>query len=56
MVQEVRSGNLGLLPDAEHVHLMAAPESEESLRRGVGEAHRRYSRIINFRESWRGHL
>ncbi len=43
-----------LMPN--HVHLIAVPESEESLRRGIGEAHRRYSRLINFRENWRGHL
>ena len=39
-----------------HVHLIVAPKSEEGLRRGIGEAHRRYSRRINFREGWRGHL
>ncbi|MFQ5848885.1 MAG: transposase [Candidatus Methylomirabilales bacterium] len=26
------------------------------LRRAIGEAHRRYTRRINFREGWRGHL
>jgi putative transposase len=43
-----------LMPN--HVHLIAVPESEEALRRGIGEAHRRYSRMINFREGWKGHL
>jgi REP-associated tyrosine transposase len=43
-----------LMPN--HVHLIAVPDSEESLRRGIGEAHRRYSRMVNFRENWRGHL
>jgi putative transposase len=43
-----------LMPN--HVHLIAVPENEESLRRGIGETHRRYSRLINFRENWRGHL
>lgn len=43
-----------LMPN--HVHLIAVPESEDGLRRGIGEAHRRYSRMINFRENWRGHL
>lgn len=43
-----------LMPN--HVHLMAVPETEDGLRRGIGEAHRRYSRLINFREGWRGHL
>ncbi len=39
-----------------HVHLVVVPESDEGFRRGIGEAHRRYSRRINFRENWRGHL
>jgi len=43
-----------LMPN--HVHLIAVPETEDGLRRGIGEAHRRYSRMINFREKWRGHL
>jgi putative transposase len=43
-----------LMPN--HVHLIAVPQTEDGLRRGIGEAHRRYSRMINFREEWRGHL
>ncbi len=43
-----------LMPN--HVHLIAVPKEEDSLARAVGEAHRRYSRMINFREGWRGHL
>ena len=43
-----------LMPN--HVHLIAVPQSEESLSRAIGEAHRRYTRRINFREKWRGHL
>jgi putative transposase len=39
-----------------HVHLIAVPASQDGLRCAVGEAHRRYSRRINFREGWRGHL
>ena len=39
-----------------HVHLIVVPQSAESLRRAIGEAHRRYTRRINFREGWRGHL
>jgi putative transposase len=39
-----------------HVHLIVVPASEDGLRCAVGEAHRRYSRRINFREGWRGHL
>lgn len=36
--------------------MIAAPQYEEGLRRAIGEAHRRYTRQINFREGWRGHL
>ena len=43
-----------LMPN--HVHLIAIPETDEGLRQGIGEAHRRYSRLINFREGWQGHL
>jgi putative transposase len=39
-----------------HVHLIAVPLAEGSLARAIGEAHRRYTRRINFRENWRGHL
>jgi putative transposase len=43
-----------LMPN--HVHLIAVPESETGLARAIGEAHLRYTRHINFREGWRGHL
>ena len=43
-----------LMPN--HVHLIAVPESENGLARAIGEAHRRYTRRINFREDWKGHL
>ena len=36
-----------LMPN--HVHLIVVPQSAESLRRAIGEAHRRYTRWINFR-------
>ena len=39
-----------------HVHLVLAPETADGLRAGLGEAHRRYTRHVNFREGWRGHL
>ncbi|MCP3875395.1 MAG: transposase [Desulfobacteraceae bacterium] len=29
-----------------HIHLLAVPEKEDSLAKAVGEAHRRYTRII----------
>lgn len=43
-----------LMPN--HVHLIAVPQDETGLARAIGEAHRRYTRLINFREKWRGHL
>lgn len=43
-----------LMPN--HVHLIAVPETEDALRRAIGEAHRRYTRHVNSREGWRGHL
>lgn len=43
-----------LMPN--HVHLIAVPETKESLARGIGEAHRRYTRMINFKKGWRGYL
>jgi len=39
-----------------HVHIIAVPDKEENLARGFSEAHRRYTRMINFREEWRGCL
>lgn len=39
-----------------HVHLILVPRTEDGLRATLGEAHRRYSRRINFREGWRGYL
>ena len=43
-----------LMPN--HVHLIAVPQTTEGLRRAIGEAHRRYTRMLNVRERWRGHL
>jgi putative transposase len=43
-----------LMPD--HVHLIAVPEAADGLRQAIGEVHRRYTRMINLREGWRGHL
>jgi len=43
-----------LMPN--HVHLIAVPTSSAGLRVGIAEAHRRYSRAVNFRQGWRGHL
>ena len=43
-----------LMPN--HVHLIVVPPNEESLALAIGKAHLSYSRRINFREGWRGHL
>jgi putative transposase len=43
-----------LMPN--HIHLIAVPETKDGLNLAIGEAHRRYTRRINFREGWRGHL
>jgi len=39
-----------------HVHLIAVPETVWALSRGIGEAHRRYTRSVNFRQGVRGWL
>ena len=36
-----------------HVHLVLVPADADGLRAVLGEAHRRYTRHINFREGWR---
>jgi putative transposase len=43
-----------LMPN--HVHLILVPSDEDGLRAALGEAHRRYTRRVNAREGWRGHL
>jgi len=43
-----------LMPN--HVHLIAVPQSADGLSRAIGEAHRRYTRLVNFRKGWHGHL
>ena len=43
-----------LMPN--HVHFILTPTHQDGLRAALGEAHRRYTRYINFRENWRGHL
>jgi putative transposase len=43
-----------LMPN--HIHLIAVPASEGGLRSSIGEAHKRYTRVINAREGWKGHL
>ena len=39
-----------------HVHLILVPQTADRLRAALGEAHRRYTRAVNFREGWRGYL
>lgn len=43
-----------LMPN--HVHIIAVPQDKEGLRLAISETHRRYTRRINFRHGWRGHL
>ena len=39
-----------------HVHLVVVPDSKDSLAIFFGHVHRLYTRRINLREDWRGHL
>jgi putative transposase len=39
-----------------HVHLLVVPKREDSLAKGIGEAHRLYTRGVNFSEGVRGYL
>lgn len=39
-----------------HVHIIGVPSNKDSFADGFGEAHRRYTRMINFRKGWRGYL
>lgn len=43
-----------LMPN--HVHFVMVPAHEDGLRAAMADAHRRYTRSVNFREGWRGHL
>jgi putative transposase len=43
-----------LMPN--HVHLILVPSREDGLRTALGEVHRRYTRRINERQAWKGHL
>jgi len=43
-----------LMPN--HVHIVAVPDKEGSLSCLFRQVHRHYSRYINFREKWKGHL
>ena len=39
-----------------HVHFVVVPETEKCLSRAIGEAHRLYTRMVNFRDGVRGYL
>ncbi len=39
-----------------HIHLIVVPKDVESLSGAIGETHKLYTRMINFREKWRGSL
>ncbi len=41
-----------LMPN--HVHLVMVPETEEGLTKAIGQVHHRYTRMINFRQKWKG--
>lgn len=43
-----------LMPN--HVHLIVLPSNKDGLAKAIGETHRNYTRMINFREKWRGYL
>lgn len=43
-----------LMPN--HVHFIVAPKDEGGLRATFGEAHRKYTSILNSRHGWTGHL
>jgi len=43
-----------LMPN--HAHPIAVPATEAGLRLAIGKTHRHYTRRVNFREGWRGHL
>ncbi len=43
-----------LMPN--HAHLIVVPQTQDGLRRGIGEAHRRYTLAVNTRQRWTGHL
>lgn len=50
----VRCAAWCLMPN--HVHLILTPPAEDALRAALADAHRRYSRRINFAHGWTGYL
>ena len=43
-----------LMPN--YVYLGVVPDSEDGLRRGVGEVNGRYTRRVKLRKPWQGHV
>ena len=41
---------------ANHVHLIAIPSESSALSKAIGDTHQAYTRMVNFRHRWRGHL
>jgi putative transposase len=39
-----------------HVHLIAVPKTPDAFAKGFSETHRKYTRMINQRYEWKGHL
>ena len=52
--QQVEVWAYCLMPN--HVHLVAVPKTRYGLARSIGEAHRRYTSLVNRREGWTGYL
>jgi putative transposase len=54
MKSQVETWAYCLMPN--RIHLIVLPETKDGLKLAIGEAHRRYTRRINFREGWHGQL
>jgi len=39
-----------------HVHFVALPHDKTSLAKGIGVVHKKYTRMIHFREGWKGYF
>jgi putative transposase len=56
-LSETRNVNVDsfcLMPN--HVHLILTPPSREALISVISDLHQRYTRYINYKKKWRGHL
>ena len=54
-IKRVERGE-GVLPDAEHVHLILVPSDADGLRRALSRVHRTYAGIIQARRWRTGHF